>query len=63
MYYFHKISPERKKTEELKNHITWKLYILPRSVGYLREICPEVTEILDNKVTHQKNRNLLTRTI
>ena len=45
------------------DHITWKLYILPRSVCYLWEICPEVTEILDNKVTYPKNRNLLTSTI
>ena len=48
---------------EKSGHITWKLYILPRSVCYLLEICPEVTEILDNEVMYPKNRNLLTSTI
>ena len=48
---------------EKSDHITWKLYILLRSVSYLWQIRPEVTEILDNEVTHPKNRNLLTRTI
>ena len=48
---------------EKSDHIAWKLYMLPMSVCYLQLICWEVTEILDNKVTHSKNRNLLTRTI
>ena len=48
---------------EKSDHITWKLYILPRSVYYSRWIRPEVTDILDNEVTYPKNRNLLTRTI
>ena len=46
---------------EKSDHITWKLYILPRPVCYWQYILPEVTEILDNEVTYSKNRNLLTR--
>ena len=48
---------------EKSDHINWKLHILPRSPCYLQYICPEVTEILDNKVTYPKNKNLLLRTI
>ena len=48
---------------EKSDHITWKLYILPMSVWYLQEIRSQVTEIVDNKVTYPKNRNILTRTI
>ena len=56
MKHFHKISPEILKIEELKNLkiINWKLNILPRSVCYLQQICPETTEILDNAVTTKK---------
>ena len=39
---------------EKSDHITWKLNILPRSVCYSWEIRLEVTEILDNEVTHPK---------
>ena len=31
----------------------WKLNILPKSVCYSRQICPEVTEILDNERTQK----------
>ena len=48
---------------EKSDHITWKLYILPRSFCYSQLIHFEVTEILDNEVTYPKNRNLLTRLI
>ena len=40
---------------EKSDHITQKLYILPRSFCYLQQIRPEVTEILDNEVTYTKN--------
>ena len=36
---------------EKSDYVTWKLYILSKSVCYLQQICPEVTEILDNEVT------------
>ena len=48
---------------EKSDHTTWKVYILPRSVCYLRYTCPGVTGILDNEITYPKNRKLLTRTI
>ena len=45
------------------DHITRKLWILPRSVCCSQYICPEIKEILENEVTYPKNRNLQTRTI
>ena len=51
------------KNLSLKNSMI--KYLLSKQhtfVCYLRQICPEVTEILDNKVTYPKYRNLLTRT-
>ena len=48
---------------EKSDHITWNLYMLPRPACYSQYVLPEVTEILDNEVTHPKKRNLLTRLI
>ena len=48
---------------EKSDHITWNLYMLPRSACYSQYVLPKVTEILDNEVTYPKNINLLTRLI
>ena len=47
---------------EKSDHITWKLYILLRSVCYSPQIRPEVAEILDNEVTYPKNKKTVNKT-